>query len=417
MDYSQIVLHLLDDISAIKSKYEEFAKITGENFNIFSILHLETDEVRLHSRLIGELLNPKGTHNQNGLFLKLFLEEIGFGKDYTEEANKAEVIVEENIGNITDNYEEGGRIDLVIKFQSKPEIVIENKIWAEDQPNQLGRYYQKYKNAHFVYLTPTEKKPSEDSLRGFPKEKDIKCITYYSHIKNWIEACIKESWDIPVIRETLKQYLNTINQMTEQSTNNKMEEDIKALITKNPEYYKTAIEFSRTVQQIEERLIVSIWEQLFKSFFQKYGSEFIIKGNGVHFFTYKNYNFTIKLNDEFHKVGIWLSPFKQNVFHVANDSEIEELKQYFNSLKSIYGVGNVHENENYTCWVYCKNDFLNFNEERRINLYNKGYIEKLIEDILKEVDLFITTFMDAVTSNPELNADFEFKIKCPSKNI
>jgi len=36
-----------------------------------------TEERSLHSRMIAFLLNPKGSHKQGTLFLKLFFEEFG----------------------------------------------------------------------------------------------------------------------------------------------------------------------------------------------------------------------------------------------------------------------------------------------------------------------------------------------------
>lgn len=67
--------NLLQQVSIIQKKYDEIAKITGENFNIFSIMRAENDEVRTHSRIIAEFLNPKGIHNQGSVFLKLFLKK------------------------------------------------------------------------------------------------------------------------------------------------------------------------------------------------------------------------------------------------------------------------------------------------------------------------------------------------------
>ena len=46
------IKNLLQQVSIIKKKYDEIAKITGENFNIFSIMRAESDEVRTHSRII-----------------------------------------------------------------------------------------------------------------------------------------------------------------------------------------------------------------------------------------------------------------------------------------------------------------------------------------------------------------------------
>ena len=47
---------LLQQVSIIQRKYDEIAKITGGNFNIFSIMRAESDEVRTHSRIIAEFL-------------------------------------------------------------------------------------------------------------------------------------------------------------------------------------------------------------------------------------------------------------------------------------------------------------------------------------------------------------------------
>ena len=44
----------------------------GEYFNIFSVLRLETKEVRLHSAFLAELLNPEGSHGLGKQFLELF---------------------------------------------------------------------------------------------------------------------------------------------------------------------------------------------------------------------------------------------------------------------------------------------------------------------------------------------------------
>ena len=63
---------LLIQVSAISKKYENAAKLTGENFNIFDVLKLSTSEVRTHSAFLAELLNPEGSHGQGDIFLRLF---------------------------------------------------------------------------------------------------------------------------------------------------------------------------------------------------------------------------------------------------------------------------------------------------------------------------------------------------------
>ena len=56
---------LLKQISEIVLKentQQEEKRRRGENFNVFKVLGLTTSEVRLHSALIAELLNPNGDH-------------------------------------------------------------------------------------------------------------------------------------------------------------------------------------------------------------------------------------------------------------------------------------------------------------------------------------------------------------------
>ena len=72
----QDIERLFIEVKAIREKYEMLAKITGENFNVFQILRLQSSEVRLHSSFIAELLNIQGSHDQGDKFLLLFLKQL-----------------------------------------------------------------------------------------------------------------------------------------------------------------------------------------------------------------------------------------------------------------------------------------------------------------------------------------------------
>ena len=242
--------HFLQQISLINKKYDEIAKITGEGFNIFSIMKMESDEVRLHSRFIGELLNPFGKHNQGALFLKLFVEHVVNKLELEiyidEELEKATIIIEENIGLISDDYEKGGRIDLVIKPNGeKKVIVIENKIYAIDQHKQLVRYKQEYPKSILLYLTLNGKQPDETSIKNdennlLKKDHDFYCISYEEQILIWLKECIKYSYEKPLLRETISQYINLIKHLTHQTMNEDMNKELLSNISKNPEYIESA---------------------------------------------------------------------------------------------------------------------------------------------------------------------------------
>ena len=66
MDYEKIQA-ILNEVKPIveenkKCRIEKWKN--GDFFNIFSILKMETDEVKTHSAFLAELLNPKGSHDK-----------------------------------------------------------------------------------------------------------------------------------------------------------------------------------------------------------------------------------------------------------------------------------------------------------------------------------------------------------------
>lgn len=130
---------LLAEISEIyrcaeKNRLEKVKQ--GEFFNIFNTIGLRTEEVRLHSSFLAELMNPQGTHGLSNLFLEAFLKRLGLPKNYLNVYNVSLDNKERFIGPVTDK--EGGRIDIIVE-DGRHAIIIENKIYAEDQKNQLLR--------------------------------------------------------------------------------------------------------------------------------------------------------------------------------------------------------------------------------------------------------------------------------------
>ena len=274
--------NLLHQVSIIQKKYDEIAKITGENFNIFSIMRAEDDEVRTHSRIIAEFLNPKGIHNQGSVFLKLFFEEIKglecIKNDF--EYDNAKILVEEYLGIIDTEYSEGGYIDIVIK-DSKSQIVIENKIYASDQKGQLLRYKKHYPNCKLIYLTLEGKSPSEKSYIGTTSKielKEIILVSYRDEIKDWIEKCLEKTYSLPIIRETLTQYHHLIKKLTNQATNKKMEEEILDTILNNPKNIESAL----TIAGIgTEKIQIEICKKLFSQIQNKIGNELFTENYSV----------------------------------------------------------------------------------------------------------------------------------------
>src|SRR6056297_3305457 len=132
------VKELLQNIYTISNSWERFLNKRSESFNIFEALYMETEEARLHNPLLAELLNPKGTHGKKNIFLQYFIELLDQKSLTTFNYDDASVECEKWIGFIDSDISEGGRIDVFID-DHKQQIIIENKIYAKDQPNQLFR--------------------------------------------------------------------------------------------------------------------------------------------------------------------------------------------------------------------------------------------------------------------------------------
>ena len=212
---------LLKDISKIilleKAQQEEKWK-RGECFNIFQILGVATSEVRLHSAFLAELFKPYASHGMETTFLLSFLDNVIRRENVPFEFDvaSAKVNVEYNVGKISDDYTEGGRIDLLIQDKNKQTIIIENKIYAGDQPCQLYRYNQFAKcnlrlddsKLRILYLTLNGDEPSKESLNNaiFKYYR----ISYRDDILPWLDCCLSKAALKPMLRETIFQYINNL---------------------------------------------------------------------------------------------------------------------------------------------------------------------------------------------------------------
>ena len=111
-------------------------------------------------------------------------------------------------------------IDIFIRNSKGQAIIVENKIYAEDQEQQLARYYQEiinegYSDITIIYLTLDGKEPEEQSIEGIPKEfiesDKFMTLSYEYQIQEWIKNCTKEAALTPEVREVLQQYSQLIS--------------------------------------------------------------------------------------------------------------------------------------------------------------------------------------------------------------
>lgn len=250
-------IRLLDEILRIKKKHEKKFFKTGGQFNIFSILRVERDEVKTHSRFLVELLNPKGNHGQGDLFLKRFLQQLDT-KNF--ETSKASVSTEYYIGKVNNNKTKGGQIDVFIRDNHGSIIMIENKIDADEEENQLLRYYNAFPEGKLFFLTLYGSKSKNHN--NFDKYRHI---SYKEDIVNWLEKCTKEINSIPSLKESICQYIRLIKSLTNQNESQKMKRQIHEAIYKNIEGASSiANEFDNAINSISNQFKEDIQRKIQK---------------------------------------------------------------------------------------------------------------------------------------------------------
>lgn len=246
------LLNAIKEIIDREKTLQEAKRARGENFNIFNVMGVSTSEVKLHSAFIAELLNPYGNHGLGEKFLKIFIDEIS-NKSVGDDSNRGfffdtlsikNVIVEKDIGPIKGDH--GGRIDICIEDNNGCYVIIENKIYAGDQENQMKRYWnyaqekcKSDKNRYrLVYLTLDGHEPSEGSLCGL-KSDDYICLSYKYDIISWLNQCVGLSVRHPLVRETIIQYIETLKQLTYSDMNDMdNQKDVLEIMSKK-EYLDT----------------------------------------------------------------------------------------------------------------------------------------------------------------------------------
>ncbi|AJC84257.1 PD-(D/E)XK nuclease family protein [Campylobacter peloridis] len=202
-------------VKELLEKEKEFQKNAQEgmsDINIFEALGVEYKE-NYHSKFIAYLINPNADHYQE-IFAKEFLDKLGESVKI-DNFNTLQVQDIENV-EIEACIKDNRRVDILISLKDERYIIIENKLYAKDQKNQLKDYINHirkkikntddiYKNILTIYLHMDEEaEPSQMSLGtryGFKLKNnfvldsnDNKMSHYfkmdYKWIKKWIDKCI-----------------------------------------------------------------------------------------------------------------------------------------------------------------------------------------------------------------------------------
>ncbi|EAK6286264.1 hypothetical protein CK568_01100 [Campylobacter lari] len=265
----------LDKFASFKKERMQERKRLGKNdYNPLLKVLPAHDEVNLHSGILNSLLDPSEIHEQGRLFLDLFLEKIGL-KEWFGESDDVKVLKE---------YK---NIDIYIHNGIK-HIILENKIWASDQYEQISRYIdilnqqgvsykdiENIENIAVIYLTLDGRKPSKKSLDEweientknelFLKKDDDKVlyrqISYEVEILNWLQECQERVKNICSLSQAIEFYKDVIKTLI-----NKKESDMDIVNflkdEKKESYCELVLEICKKKDDIFKQCLVEICKSL-----------------------------------------------------------------------------------------------------------------------------------------------------------
>ena len=220
-----IVKSRIDTHNEFKKEYDKQLAFDFSLFNFFSIGENKV------SQILAYFLDEKQNHGQGNLFLNEFVKTF-YNKeiDTKNSINICEKIITEN-----------RRIDIYIELNGLI-IAIENKIWADDQHNQLKdytSYLEKKSKGNYLLLylnpygtEPTTKSIDENTKANLIEKEKFKIISYKNDIinliNNWLIIC--EADNVSYFLKEFKKYLeikflgkNTLN----------MSKDLRTIIENN----------------------------------------------------------------------------------------------------------------------------------------------------------------------------------------
>ena len=406
------IKYLLRDINIVRKKFEEREK-NEDNFNMFTILRKESDEVYLHSRFLSALLDPNGPHRLGTIFLNSFLDRIGSDFDYDE---KSLEVYPNNL-----NRSEYKEIDICfIDRVVMKAVILENKIRHEDtnheDKGQLENYYDKLieedkipeDGIEVYYLTPDGHEPSEDSVRlsgKYPKLQDkVKCISYSVEILEWLRTVVKECYNKPSLRESIIQYIKIIENMTNNDASIEDIKEVAHLIGMNEDNLLSTRFLYDNIDNVKCHIVIEFCKELehellengFKIVIRPKEDDLknLIKGNQ------RTRRVKTKFIIEKEKCPIWINAGYNEWVHIGvfndEDDKIKVSRSYQQKLKHYLSENDDYVKEgSWECWkVFCEDDnericLSDFKYEGTFRLISPQYRKMMIQRLVNEVEKFI----------------------------
>jgi len=387
-DYKKI----FEQIKKFKKEQNRQKQRTLNNYNILTTVLKEHDEVRLHSRMIASLLDPSGEHYQSNLFLDKFLEVLNV-PEFQIDSEKCSV------------YREYKNIDLYITDSNK-HIIMENKIYARDQKEQIKRYIEKIekKNSNLkfndilvIYLSLDRDEPSEYSLGNLSIKDNLikrdsesialfKSIHYKTELLNWLKNSQYEIQNITNLNEVFRQYIDVVKMI-----NNQYKDKIMSLsdyIKENKEVYELAMELKEELPRVRKEIVNEFFNKITILLKEKLSDEWKVEIVGD---LNKGHKGNLHIYKKSWQYLIFAFEFDENnyydgYFGIAqkNNKVIEKIKDKFEAkIKAINYKLRVRSW--WLHWEYVSNGI---NDFAKYIQFDKDAEEEFIKEIMKIIKIF-----------------------------
>lgn len=405
-------INFFEELNKFKEKQQKQKQRGLNDYNLLTTVLNEHDEVRLHSRVIGSLLDVNGLHYQKELFLEKFLE-ISQVTEFKFDIHESKLFLE---------YQ---NIDLYLTDGVK-HIIIENKIYAGDQKNQIKRYYDtikdenkdlEYNDILVIYLSIDRLQPSNYSLGNLTIKDNyiynndekiaiFKNINYKNEILNWLDNCLHEIQNITNLNESIQQYKYVVEKITNNYKEKVMSQKDFLLENNN---LKLAIGLEDSIKEAKIEIQFLFWEELQKQLtnnghqfnFVDYKSNEIDINNKIKEYYYKNnkyYGLVKKLVDidDKHSLIFYIEIDKNIVFGFciaenANRNYICKQNKFDDITRQIISFDTIKWNgirpEWWICWKYPKNrlNFYQFDSEIIFNLIDEKKRIQIVANLVEEI--------------------------------
>ena len=219
-------------------------------FNIFTVLRKPSDEVDLHSKFLAALLDHVDPESRERENLRDFLTDVVGIEGFDPEGVSIE--------------RESGHIDLLIAGAGAA-VIVENKIYAGDQWQQLKRYYERLTKdggryakdqVSLCYLTLYGDSPEDHSIGEYGEHLHL--ASYASHIPEWLLRCQRRACDDPPLRESIGQYRHTVLGLTGNDHQGVYMDALRNLCSQ-PDYLLAARDIHNAMAESLTQLVSDLW--------------------------------------------------------------------------------------------------------------------------------------------------------------